>query len=182
MRAVRRLAVTVTLVVAGLVSAACATTIAGQGSPDPAGFDGGVGTSPGPSDTPSPGEGSGTPDPTESPTPSPSASLDPDTERRLTCILVLPPVGKAITDWNNYVDHKGGATAQTVVSSWNKSISDIEGTMERSDLPSDDKFRGQVGSLLDEMRLIVRGLQGGGSPSPTRFNSLKETVRKNCAS
>jgi hypothetical protein len=166
MRAPRSVSLLTALALFGLGAAGCATQVRAHGVIDPAA-------------TISP-SGSPTPVPTtETPTPVPTPTLDTASERRITCLLVTPSVSKAITDWNNYVDKKGGTKA-TVAASLTGSAGLIDTVLKSSRLTAADPVRGYSIRLSQEMKTMAATLRRGAVPAVDRFNDYKRKLQASC--
>jgi hypothetical protein len=146
----------------------CATTVRAHGRLDPAATLSPTGTP-----TPTP-----TPD-TTSDSPTPTPTLDPNAERRITCLLVTPSVSKAITDWNSYVDHKGG-TRTSVAASLTASATLIDSVLRSAHLASTDQILAWGHRLAAEMRTMAAALRRGATPGVDRFNELKRRLQAAC--
>jgi hypothetical protein len=158
------------LTLLGLGSAGCATLVRAHGEIDPSAT---ISLSPTAGGTDSP-----TPDPTTS-SPTPVPTLDPAAERRITCLLITPSVSKAITDWNNYVDKKGGTRA-TVAASLTASAVLIEGVLSSARIPPNDQIRAWGNRLAIEMRTMAAALRRGATPGVVRFNEYKRRLQATC--
>ena len=170
MRAPRSLIVLTALVLLGPGSAGCATTVRAHGQVDPTAT---VSPTASPTATTSP-----TPDPTTQ-TPTPSPTLDPATERRITCLLITPSVSKAITDWNNFVDKKGGTRA-SVAASLTAGAALIDGVLRSAHLASTDQIRAWGNRLSAEMKTMAAALRRGATPGVDRFNDYKRRLQAAC--
>jgi hypothetical protein len=114
-----------------------------------------------------------------SPAASPTVRLDTTAERRITCLLILPSVSKVITDWNSYVDHRGG-TRESVAASLSSNAA-LLGTMLRgSRLPATDPVRSGGTKLSADMALMAQSLRRGGTPPVGRFNADKRRLQASC--
>ena len=171
MRAPRSVTVQKALVVlslAGLSTAGCATQVHAHGEVDPAAT---ISTSAAPTtDSPLPTTTSDSPTPT---------SVDTDAERRITCLLVTPSVAKAISDWNNFVDHKSG-TRTSVATSLTGSATTIETVLRTSRIAANDQIRGWGGKLAVEMRAMAAALRRGATPTVDKFNGYKRKLQAAC--
>ena len=159
-----------------LGSAGCATTVRAHGEIDPSATG-----SPSATPTPSP---TLTDSPTPTPTPTttgstPVPTLDPAAERRITCLLITPSVSKAITDWNKFVDKKGGTRA-SVAASLISSAALIEGVLRSAHLAPNDQIRAWGYRLANEMKTMAAALRRGATPGVDRFNDYKRRLQAAC--
>jgi hypothetical protein len=155
------------------LGAGCATQVHAQGKPDPAMV---VSTESGPTGTPT---DSSTPSTTPSAT-LPPPTVNPATERRITCLLVTPSIGTAITAWNNYVDKKAG-TRTSVATQLTSSATTIDGVLRTSRLGVHDVVRGWALKVSQTLKSMAGTLRGGGTPSVTAFNSYKTKLQQACS-
>jgi hypothetical protein len=169
-RSVTVLTALTALALLGLGSAGCATLVRAHGEIDPAAT---ISASPTASETDSP-----TPDPTTS-SPTPTPTLDPTAERRITCLLITPSVSKAITDWNKYVDKKGG-TRTTVATSLTASAALVESVLRSARIAPNDQIRVWGNRLALEMRTMAAALRRGATPGVQRFNDYKRRLQAAC--
>ena len=158
--------VAVLLALGGFGAAGCATTVRAHGEIDPSVT---VSTSATPSPTPT----------TTLPTTTPAPTLDPNAERRITCLLITPSVAKAITDWNNFVDHKRG-TGSTVAASLTANASTIQTVLKTSRIAPNDQIRAWANRLAGEMRVMAAALRRGATPGVDRFNGFKRRLQAAC--
>lgn len=158
-----------TLLAAGVV--ACSTTTAGHGQLDAASGPVRIGSS-------SAGlNGTGSDPSTASP--SPTVSLDVDSERRVTCLLVLPSLAKVIIDWNNYVDHKSD-TRDSVAASLSSTATLIDTLLEHSGLTGADPVRSMATRLSADLNLMAQTLRRGATPPVSQFNVDKRQFQVSC--
>ncbi|HSV67541.1 MAG TPA: hypothetical protein VLJ59_16755 [Mycobacteriales bacterium] len=160
---------TLALAAWGLVvisATSCATTVPGHGA-----LDASVTSLPTIPGTP-------TSEPTSLPTTA-SPTLDPASERRVTCLLVLPAVSKAVRDWNDYVDRKRGTRA-SVAASLSTSGDLIDSTLHTAKLAGTDAVRTNGLRIATELRAMAKTLQGGGTPGVDRFNTYKRQFQGSC--
>jgi hypothetical protein len=172
MRAPHSVTVLTALALLGLGSVGCATQVRAHGEIDPSATLSPTSTA---SETDSP-----TPEPTTStPTSTPSPRLDPAAERRITCLLITPSVSKAITDWNRYVDKKGG-TATSVAASLTASAMLIDSVLRSAHLAPYDQIRAWGNRLSAEMKTMAAALRRGATPGVDRFNEYKRRLQAAC--
>lgn len=112
-------------------------------------------------------------------TASPTVRLDPASERRITCLLILPSVSKVITDWNRYIDHRGG-TRESVAASLSSTAALVNTMLRNSQLPLTDPVRSSGTKLSADMTLMAQSLRRGGSPPVSRFNADKRRLQASC--
>ena len=174
MRAPRSITVLTALALLGLACSGCATTVRAHGQVDPSAT---LSTSATPTGTGSPSP-SPSPDPTTS-SPTPTPTLDPAAERRIACLLITPSVSKAITDWNNYVDKKGG-TRTSVAASLSASAALIDSVLRTARLASTDQIRAWGARLSAEMKTMAAALRRGATPGVDRFNDYKRRLQAAC--
>lgn len=155
------------------LGAGCATQVHAQGSPDPNMV---ISTESTPTETTSPTETSSSPTPT-----TPPATIDPKIERRVTCLLITPSIGTAITTWNNYVDKKGG-TRTSVATQLTTSATTIDGILRTSRVGIHDPVRAWALRVSQALKTMAATLRSGGTPSVTAFNSYKTKFQQACTS
>jgi hypothetical protein len=166
MRVRRLLIVIMALSLVGSAAAACSTTIAGRGA-----LAEGVST-PGPTDS-----GSPTASPTVSPSPtaSPTPTVDPvKAKERVTCILVQSTI-KATNDKFNAAKKRNEQ-----IRLLKTAATSVDGTLDRSGLPSSSKVLQLGRAIQSELRKIVTSAERGGNPSTTPYNTLTARFRSTC--
>lgn len=170
--AARRTLTTVAILAAvGTAVAGCATSVSGQGSPDPAAAAPATTTT----TTASPTATSSA----AAPSPATTPSLDPATNRRVTCALMMPLVADATTKWNDLAAKKGG-TAASVAASFEVNSSTIK--QLAAQLPADDPVRATATQLATQMGAMAVQLRAGKNPATDQFNALVEQLQQRCAS
>lgn len=170
--AARRTLTTVAILAAvGTAVAGCATSVSGQGSPDPAAAAPATTTT----TTASPTATSSA----AAPSPATTPSLDPATNRRVTCALMMPLVADAMTKWNDLAAKKGG-TAASVAASFEVNSSTIK--QLAAQLPADDPVRATATQLATQMGAMAVQLRAGKNPATDQFNALVEQLQQRCAS
>jgi len=162
-------ALVVLLALVGLGAAGCATTVRAHGEIDPAAT---INTSTTPTATP-------TVTTTIPAPPTPVPTLDPNAERRITCLLITPSVAKAIGDWNNFVDHKKG-TRSSVAASLTTGANTIQTVLKTSRIAPYDQIRAWANRLATEMRVMAAALRRGATPGVERFNGYKRRLQSAC--
>jgi hypothetical protein len=118
---------------------------------------------------------------TPGPTVSPPVRLDTISKRRITCLLVLPSVAKAVTDWNSYLEHQGG-TRESVAASLSVTAAMVDTAQGSSQLPAADPVRGGSAKLVADLTLMAQTLRRGGIPPVSRFNADKRRLQASCPS
>jgi hypothetical protein len=170
MRVLRLLGILALLGLIGSGAVACSKTVDGRGAI----AEGVVTPSASPTDSPTPTESptdTVSPTPTESPTP----SVDPvKTKERVTCVLVQATI-KSTNDKFNQAKNRG---AQIRV--LQSAAITVDGTLNRSGLPKNDRIFVLGRAILLELRKIVQGAQRGGNPSTGPYNTLTTRFRTAC--